>query len=93
MKQSNFYVTPKEFMEHLEVALRDTYFRGDEWDKRKWHPEDIAANTTVVIDSIAAYLGSAVRMEAQKERGELLPPPVKYNRYGPETGYVEGKPE
>ena len=93
MNNKNFYVTPAEFMEHLEVALRDTYFQGDEWDKRKWHPEDIAANMTVVIDGIAGYLGSAIRMEAEKEREQSLPPPVKHNRYGWETGHVEGKPE
>ena len=84
MNNKNFYVTPAEFMEHLEVALRDTYFQGDQWDESKWHPEDIAVNMTVVIESIAAYLGSAIRMEARRERGQSRPPTVKH---------VEGEPE
>lgn len=55
-----YYLTPKEFMTHLESAAREAYFTGDEWDKKTWHPEDIASNLEAVLAAIRGYTSSIV---------------------------------
>lgn len=61
-----YYVTPKEFMHHLEAAARETYFQGKSWEDDQWHPEDIANNLESVLTAVRGYLSSAIWHEAAK---------------------------
>lgn len=67
MTYRTYYVTPQEFMKHLEAAVRETYFAGDDWDKRKWHPEDIAVNLEASITVLRGYLASVIWENAQQQ--------------------------
>jgi hypothetical protein len=57
MTTHDFYVSPSEFLAGVEQAFLRAYLDDDKnlLDKRNWHPEDLAMNFRVIIDSIGAY--------------------------------------
>lgn len=57
MSNSDHFVTASEYFEAIKAAFVRAYLNDDfnELDTRKWHPDDLTINLSVVIESIGAY--------------------------------------
>ncbi len=89
MSYRDHYVTPEQFFYRVADAAREVYFDG-RWENEKQHPEDIAANLTVTIEVIAAYLSSAIRDEPRESRQSSVVKPTVYLQ---QSSLIDGKPE
>jgi hypothetical protein len=66
----DYYVTPAEFFDAIEKAFFKVYCEESEKDfyEIKCHPEDIAVNATVIIESVGAYLSARMYEERRMTR-------------------------
>ena len=70
MTTPDYYVTPAEFFDSIEKAFLKVYCEENEKDfyEIKCHPEDIAVNATVIIESVSAYLSARMYAERRMTR-------------------------
>lgn len=68
MDHRKYYMTAEEFMQHLEAAVREAYFTGDNWNKNKWHPEDLAVNIEASLTVLRGFLSSVIWQDSAKAR-------------------------
>ena len=71
MNNPDYYVTPAEFFDSIEKAFLKVYCEESEKDfyEVKCHPEDIAVNATVIIESVSAYLSARMYESRRASRG------------------------
>lgn len=65
----DYYVTPREFLYALEKAFVHVYLddRDALLDERRWHPGDMAANLTAIIQSIDSYTDSLISQRVSEQ--------------------------
>lgn len=61
------YITPEEFMAAITDALRQSYYRDDQWTTPH-HPEDIAYNLSSAAEVVGAFYSTIIRSNAVREQ-------------------------
>lgn len=77
MQFSDIYLNADEFFEILRYAWEKSEF-FDGWDKRQ-HPEDLAVNIEVVLDSVTCGMVYYSHIISNNSRKSMQPPPPPYN--------------
>lgn len=71
MSATDHYVTPAEFFDAIEKAYFKVYCEENNkhFYETKGHPEDIAINAAVIIESVCAYVSARMYDERRTSRG------------------------
>jgi hypothetical protein len=78
LEPQDYHVSLSDFLDGVEMAFVRAYLDDDESRiyERNWHPDDLAINLSVIIESIGAYSSYVIRERAiERNYGRLSPGP------------------
>jgi len=72
MDDNDYYITASEFFDAVKLAFARVYLDDDldKLDTQKWHPEDMAINSAVIVQSIGAFSSEIIRQRAIEKNND-----------------------